>query len=448
MKSLRKWIIDKLNKNDNLSTEVYKYYNDAKELGLTTASLSSFKRIVRTINHEVLNDGIKPNESGVEDIKEEFIDNGDNTANLDIKTHRITTLDQLIRKSQVDLTEWNIDRHVINKWEVGAKNDNGKIEVSPLFQVKVWLSKKVPDKQKFPTINPVRFPDVSITTNNGKPKNNKRSIYVSDFHFGFNRNIDRMNTLIPYHDRKTISAFLSFVKSEQPDEIIIGGDLLDLAEASSFSKKPEFYFTVQPAINETGWFLHTLRKNCPNTKIVVLMGNHTKRIERNIIDNMLFSYNLKPFGEEKTIYSLRNLLGTDKMGITTIEDYPEGEYWINDNTKCVHGEYTTVNKLLATNSCNVICGHLHRQTFICKNHFYKNSMKSIEVHVSGCMCQIKNNVVPQKSSKPNWQQGFIEIYSSKSECNIHHIKISDNKIMYRDNVYEGQDYSNDIKDIL
>lgn len=55
---------------------------------------------------------------------------------------RITSLDQLIKQCKIDLTIWDIDRHVVNKWEVGVKDETGKIITEPLYQVKCWLKKK------------------------------------------------------------------------------------------------------------------------------------------------------------------------------------------------------------------------------------------------------------------------------------------------------------------
>jgi hypothetical protein len=69
---------------------------------------------------------------------------------------RITTLEQLLEFSGVDLNVWEVDHYVINKWEGyraaksndlkftsgvmdGWTKDTGGIVVSPLFQIKVWL---------------------------------------------------------------------------------------------------------------------------------------------------------------------------------------------------------------------------------------------------------------------------------------------------------------------
>jgi hypothetical protein len=52
---------------------------------------------------------------------------------------RVLSLDELIRQAKVDLELWAIERHVINKWEAGAKDLEGNIVVKPLWQVKAWL---------------------------------------------------------------------------------------------------------------------------------------------------------------------------------------------------------------------------------------------------------------------------------------------------------------------
>ena len=66
--------------------------------------------------------------------------------------HRIRTLDDLIVVCEINTEEWEVERWICNKWEVGAMGekelDNGKgkirtkLQVEPLFQVKAWLVRK------------------------------------------------------------------------------------------------------------------------------------------------------------------------------------------------------------------------------------------------------------------------------------------------------------------
>lgn len=58
------------------------------------------------------------------------------------KSPRIKTLEDLIEACHIDLDEWEVERHIINKWEVGAKDKNQNIAINPLFQVKAFLKKR------------------------------------------------------------------------------------------------------------------------------------------------------------------------------------------------------------------------------------------------------------------------------------------------------------------
>lgn len=57
-------------------------------------------------------------------------------------TDRIITEQQLLDLYNISLDEWEIEKKVINTWEVGAKAPSGEMAVTPLFQVKVWLRSK------------------------------------------------------------------------------------------------------------------------------------------------------------------------------------------------------------------------------------------------------------------------------------------------------------------
>ena len=65
----------------------------------------------------------------------------DSTWAISLPKTRIHTLDELVEYCKVDLSIWTVERFIVNKWEVGAKTSEGKIEVSPLFQVKAFLVK-------------------------------------------------------------------------------------------------------------------------------------------------------------------------------------------------------------------------------------------------------------------------------------------------------------------
>lgn len=57
-------------------------------------------------------------------------------------TERIISVENLLEIYKINLEEWDIEKQVVNTWEVGAKTPDGSIAVTPLFQVKVWLVRK------------------------------------------------------------------------------------------------------------------------------------------------------------------------------------------------------------------------------------------------------------------------------------------------------------------
>jgi hypothetical protein len=69
-----------------------------------------------------------------------IIDSKDDS--VELKTNRVINLEDLLEKANIDLEEWLVERHVLNKWEVGAKDAEGNIVIEPLYQVKAWLKRK------------------------------------------------------------------------------------------------------------------------------------------------------------------------------------------------------------------------------------------------------------------------------------------------------------------
>src|SRR5262249_903572 len=104
---------------------------------------------------------------------------------------RIHTLDQLLAFCEVDGSEWEVERWVCNKWEVGAKDKAGEIRVSPLFQVKAWLKRKkriVPPKAEIEALRAKadsyapRYP--AIIFRDLKASGNLAEYSIVDHHFG------------------------------------------------------------------------------------------------------------------------------------------------------------------------------------------------------------------------------------------------------------------------
>ena len=102
-------------------------------------------------------------------------DQTDKTYNLETLSPRIRTVDEALAKAEIDLGQWEVERAIVNSWEVGAKGPNGNILVTPLWQVKVWLKVKASWsvdefrqllREDFKALKPsYRKPKVAATTN-------------------------------------------------------------------------------------------------------------------------------------------------------------------------------------------------------------------------------------------------------------------------------------------
>ena len=128
------------------------YRNVAKEYGVSLGKVYAAVRKHRRVFEDELKKVPPPQPQPKPDTEEklEKLQPGelkdevkDSTRGLAYFGGRIHTLDELLRCAEVDLSVWYVDRHVINKWEVGARAPTGAILTSPLCQVNAWLRRKV-----------------------------------------------------------------------------------------------------------------------------------------------------------------------------------------------------------------------------------------------------------------------------------------------------------------
>lgn len=105
----------------------------AKQFSLHHKTVDRILGQIRHRSYEVL-----PKDAGPEETSEV---KGDQWT-ITLPKTRIHTLEELVKYFEIDLGLWEVDRWVANKWEVGAKNEKGALEVEPLYQVKAFLKKK------------------------------------------------------------------------------------------------------------------------------------------------------------------------------------------------------------------------------------------------------------------------------------------------------------------
>lgn len=89
-------------------------------------------------------------------------------------------------------------------------------------------------------------------------------------------------------DKAAVAAFLTDVKTIDPDEVVLGGDILEcggwLAKHQPLGFVANCDYSFQEDVRAANWFLDELQKAAPNAVIHYIEGNHEDRVERWAMD--------------------------------------------------------------------------------------------------------------------------------------------------------------------
>lgn len=103
----------------------------------------------------------------------------------------------------------------------------------------------------------------------GKGSGCKRWLLIPDLHF-------------PFQDDTVLPIYFSLIRDLKPHGIIVGGDLVDCWQISSFDKNPARLDTLQNNIDQARGFLHQVSDLAPNAEKHLLEGNHEERLTKTI----------------------------------------------------------------------------------------------------------------------------------------------------------------------
>lgn len=207
---------------------------------------------------------------------------------------RICTLDQLLEYCKVDLSVWEVERFVVNKWEMGAKNQADELVVAPLFQVKATLKKRVEimairreieslkDDAKKAAKTPIKI------TRPVRVTGNMLEINIPDAHFGklawpVETGYEPYDTKIAGQMfNRALETLLDRVKGHSFDEVVfvVGNDLFNSDDLESKTTKGTIvttdgryhktFYKVRHTITAA---IERLRQIAP-VKVIMVPGNH------------------------------------------------------------------------------------------------------------------------------------------------------------------------------
>jgi hypothetical protein len=221
-------------------------------------------------------------------------------------------------------------------------------------------------------------------------------------------------------DAAAVNALLADVKRLDPDEIVIGGDLLDcggwLAKHHPIGFIALCDYTYQEDVDAANGFLDELIRAAPRAEIHYLEGNHEDRVERWIVDQVMASKRDAAFLH--SLASPRALLRLQDRGIryyTRSEIYGDGlpRGWIRLG-KMFFTHSLTYSKNAARDAAQKTAGNV---TYFCTHRedsatVVYPSVGLVKAFNPGCLCKMQP--IWKHSDPTSWSQGYAVDYIAAS----------------------------------
>lgn len=75
--------------------------------------------------------------------EETTIDESEKSIVVESYQGKFRSTDEALADAKIDTEKWEVERQVVNYWQMGSKLDTGRIAVTDLYQIKIWLKPKV-----------------------------------------------------------------------------------------------------------------------------------------------------------------------------------------------------------------------------------------------------------------------------------------------------------------
>jgi hypothetical protein len=356
-------------------------------------------------------------------------------------------LDQALDNLNVDPSF--VQSFRVSQWDGMTKNSEGEAEIHKLhgFQFNLIAESLEP---KWDIVRRVESEPIPFNQSEKKEKVGewKREVVLPDFQIGFWRQED--GSLHAMHDEKAIDVALQLVEKIQPSRIVILGDFLDLPNFSKYPQTPEFAQTTNASIEYGHRLLRTMREMLPDSKLVLIEGNHDKRLGDAVKRNFMEAYGIRRAGESLPVLSVPYLLALDDLGVEYVGGYPAGRYFINPNLMAIHGEFHTkgavAKKLTEHEGISTIQGHNHRFEAYARTTRTYNGARQTYAYSAGTLSRIDGfvpsvhggtqNGVPHTNHE-DWQQAILMVEHDGNDFFVNPIHINlDHKARFEGETFE------------
>jgi len=221
-------------------------------------------------------------------------------------------------------------------------------------------------------------------------------------------------------DVDAIRAMLADIRRLVPDEIVIGGDLLECGGWLSKKQPVGFVaycdYTYQEDVRAANTFLDELRAAAPTAQIHYLEGNHEDRVERWIVDQVMASQRDADFLTRLVSPATLLRLGARKIKYyRRSETYGDGlpRGWIQLGkmyyTHQLASSRNAARDSVAKTAGNVTYFHTHREDTAA---MVFPSVGLVKAFNPGCLCEMQP--IWRHSDPTSWSQGYQIEYIAKS----------------------------------
>lgn len=368
----------------------------------------------------------------------------------------------LLEKSGIDVDDvGRIDKVVIGDYQSLTKDAEGVAHIHTMEKASLVLSPKWAEGPAWPVVQPAAPAVIKA------PKRRKTapallrqwrdSIAFGDNQIGF-RLID--GQLDPFHDARAMNVALQVVAAYAADgrlaKVVNVGDFLDLQQQSRWVQEAAFAQTTQPAIDAGYQFLCGLRAAAPDSELVLIEGNHDRRLQNFITNNALAAFGIRraQMPESWPVLSMPHVLRLDELDVQYVDAWPAGEYWINDRLRAIHGNKvrssgSTANAVVKDYpNIGTLMGHIHRIESHYKTiHERSGPVRSAAIAV-GCLCRVDGAVPSVNGStgldgRPaihweDWQQGLAVIHHTDDDWRVETHQIVDGTAVIGGQVFTAE----------
>ena len=266
----------------------------------------------------------------------------------------------------------------------------------------------------------------------------------------------------PFEDEGVFAAFLTFLAVEQPERIVLTGDILDLTSVSNFDRDPRLGMPVQQELAHAHARLAEIRSAAgPDAKIFFVYGNHEARMSKWVARKAPELVGMVDAAGVEVL-SLANMLRLDALNITTClaegEAYSGPEhlrsyYKITKDLIATHGTYSrkaggasSILPIVDAAGVSVVGGHDHSQgmAFMTKGGFADLDEKKLVAISTGMMCRRTELGYLAQHEVSRWSAGFsvIELWGeNEGEWQPDFASWTGKELVWRGRRYAGKNPS-------